>query len=620
MPRKFYVPMVSRRPGKGKHMDNYSLKQMMLYACQYPSPAALEKRFGCSHGTAVRFVRWIKQNKFTLEQLGAMTPTEISTEYYKRKNRTRFNAQGQKIETIKPDLETLNQLVADESKRNGTSRERKLRLTQKAIIEQYYLETPANLALVKQGTHALLSLSRVEAMLKAYRDSKVAVAFRKNHSFGQDCQYDFTGVTLPYGDRKNPLPATFMLGVLPASGYTFVEAIASQKQQDVMPCFANSFKFFGGVPRCLRIDNFKAAVSGAGKFGGVLTADMEALARFFGVDVYACRSGEPTDKGCVEAHVKIVTRYALALANQYIRLGGWFNSLQELNEFIKPLVEKINNRRIRGMAKTRKEIFELEKEYLKKPASWDYEYAQAVNFTVPPTARYTLNEHEYALPPKWIDLNISVELTADRVTFASGPSIIVTYKRQDWVKGLSAMNGFLPEEHEMPEIYNIPTQDAMLLQWANAIGQHVELWVRRMLSTRIVYRDKIRLIVHVLKLSKGFCARNALLDDCVKEQLAQFGMRTLPAQRIINEYGKLTLPDDMRRDEIHSFEQYVAAGKRVLSGESSLMLWSESGLNERKYRQPSKEYLNGSAYYRDKFANVCQDLMPQTSQIKHEAA
>lgn len=182
------------------------------------------------------------------------------------------------------------------------------------------------------------------------------------------------------------------------------------------------------------------------------------------------------------------------------------------------------------------------------------------------------------------------------------------------------MPGFLPQEHEVSEIYNIPTQEAMLLQWAHSIGSHVELWVRRMLSTRIAYRDKIRLIVHVLKLSKGFCARNALLDDCVKEQLAQFGMRTLPAQRIINEYGKLTLPDDMRRDEIHSFEQYVAAGKRVLSGESSLMLWSESGLNERKYRQPSKEYLNGSAYYRDKFANVCQDLMPQTSQIKHEAA
>ena len=72
----------------------------------------------------------------------------------------------------------------------------------------------------------------------------------------------------------------------------------------------------------------------------------------------------------MEAAVKVSNRYILAYLNKYIQNGGWFNNLNEINTFIKPYLDEVNSRTIRGRTKSRKEEFEIESKFLHQPSSW----------------------------------------------------------------------------------------------------------------------------------------------------------------------------------------------------------------------------------------------------------
>ncbi|MCL1604343.1 hypothetical protein M3084_10885, partial [Succinatimonas hippei] len=80
--------------------------------------------------------------------------------------------------------------------------------------------------------------------------------------------------------------------------------------------------------------------------------------RFFNCEVFTCRSRTPQDKTTVEAVVKYVTRYALVQANHYLNEGGRFNSLKELNDYLKPITDKMLQRPLRGLKKSRAQLFE----------------------------------------------------------------------------------------------------------------------------------------------------------------------------------------------------------------------------------------------------------------------
>ena len=395
-----------------------------------------------------------------------------------------------------------------------------------------------------------------------------------------------------------------MLGVLPASGCLFAEAIRSQKTEDVMPCFANSFKFWGVTPACLRVDNFKAAIAHAGKYGGELTPAMDAFARFFDVEVYACRSGCPKDKGCVEAHVKFFTRYALALANHHITNGGWFNNLQELNSFLKPLVAKMNGTARRGYVMTRQEHFELEKKHLRKPASWDYRLVDTLFITVPPTAVFVYHKHEYAIHPKWRGCRISVEISPESITFASGSHLIATYMRKDGIPAMSSMPGFLEQKTEIYEITCIDTQGPMLKEWAEHIGPNTQRWVERVMKSKIAYSDRVRHVVKVLSLPGGLIARGKELEACIEKLLKHYGSGYFPAQKIVDAYEAVKHAEDLSREPLYNHENYLQAGKAVIYGKTEIMSWTNCRPLTKPPRSEPEEFLNDNEHYSLKYAVV----------------
>ncbi|WP_113745144.1 Mu transposase domain-containing protein [Anaerobiospirillum thomasii] len=68
---------------------------------------------------------------------------------------------------------------------------------------------------------------------------------------------------------------------------------------------------------------------------------------------------------------------------------------------------------------------------MQQPASWDYRFFESFIITVSETARFTFEDHTYAIPSKWIGQKVTVHTTNQTVSFLSLDTVIVSYK--EWM-------------------------------------------------------------------------------------------------------------------------------------------------------------------------------------------
>ena len=157
---------------------------------------------------------------------------------------------------------------------------------------------------------------------------------------------------------------------MPAN-YTYAEASYSQGKQDWLMSHVRGFEYYGCVPHIVVPDNLKTGVTDPCLYEPEINRSYTELAEHYGFTVIPARRGHPKDKAKVEKGVNMAQRWILAcLRNRK------FYSLAELNANIRELLEKLNNRKMRKIEKTRKEMFEE----LDKPAAISlpesrYEYA-----------------------------------------------------------------------------------------------------------------------------------------------------------------------------------------------------------------------------------------------------
>ena len=587
-------------------MDQVVLKKALLFALTH-RPSEVEKQLRFKHGTAIRLCKKARALQLTKEQVALMTPQQLSELYYARQQPRCKQDEGK---IIRPDLALLQEKWLQAQPHNSLSRERKLALNYQLIVDLYYLQLPANAELVKQG-YSLLSAGQVLRLWREYRRTRVNAVYRVKHEYGVEAEYDFCGVKLRYYDGTTPCDATILVGVLPASGYFYVKALKDQSLAQVCDGVADSFRFWGGCPQVLRVDNFKAAVSKASHLGGEVNPNFAALARYFNCEVFTCRSRTPTDKGCVEATVKVVTRYALALTQHYLNAGGKFNSLKELNEYLRPLCDRLLKRPIRGIKKSRQELFEeCERPCLRHPDSWDYRFTDTFGLRVPTNGRITFKEHDYALPVSLIGQAVNVETTASSITFTHANVPIATYPRRDG-PGLSTQEDYIPKHHLIYDIFAINHQDSLLLQWALRIGPDVVSWCREALNKKGRYADIVRRVHAVLALPKSYIKLYPQLNLIIKELRGRSLNDKLSSGLIYDKWQQQRHKYDGAQDKCCNAEIYFNSGKAVVTGKASVMVWP--GLSDvTPVTLPSAasahEYLHSVTMYRNRYAAVLSSL------------
>lgn len=612
MPRKGYLDKFLKKIGKGNQMDKQVLKNALLKAVN-SSPKALEEH-GFKHGTAVRLCRKVKDLNLTKEQLNSMTAKEVHNLYYAKKAK---NSSALAVQKIEPDFKLLQEKWNESRIKAQTPSQKKLALNKTTTVELYYYNDETNKELVAKGTHKFYSLSNVLKRWRDYENNKITVTYQRHHEFGGEAEYDFTGVKIPYIQDSVEKFATVIVATLTGSGHIFVKAIENQSLPVVCAAIADSFKYWGGCPNVVRIDNFKAATIKAGRYQGLYTEDFHRLTSFFDVDIYSCRTAMARDKGSVEAVVKYATHYALSIANHRAQNGQPFYSLNEINDFLKPYIEKMNNKKIRGYSKTRQELFdELEKPMLHQPNSWDYLFDESFLYQVPSNGRVLFKNHEYAVNKKWIGETVLVSVTKDTLRISQNSSNIAIYTRKDEQPGLSSKPGITPEPHIYYDIYRIAGEHEILLEWAEHIGAHVKEWCENLLfKNKMVYADKNRIIDKMLSIPKANTRWYKLYNDCIKE-LMRSSMHNVTCYEIEKKWAKVKRDNLFEEDAVYSSKNFKNMALDYIYGKKSYLSWnnndvakasSNTSLNGTNLNAP-REFLNGINLYKNRYKSVNKAL------------
>lgn len=243
---------------------------------------------------------------------------------------------------------------------------------------------------------------------------KINPSMRLVHKAGEKIFVDFSGRTVPIVNPANGVitQAQIFVAVLPASGYPYVTAIASQKKRDFIEAHCDMYEFFGGVSELLVPDNLKSAVTRADRYEPEINMDYAAMARYYGTAVMPTRGYKPQDKAKVEQAVKLVQRWLLARLRNYT-----FYSIQELNKEIQMLLPIYLDKEIKHLGKTRRELFEeLDKPALMPLPAKSYEHKEFKLLKVSKDYHIQLENNFYSVPYQLIGKKVEVWFSAKTVS------------------------------------------------------------------------------------------------------------------------------------------------------------------------------------------------------------
>ncbi|MGA8342591.1 MAG: IS21 family transposase [Candidatus Sulfotelmatobacter sp.] len=170
------------------------------------------------------------------------------------------------------------------------------------------------------------------------------VVLRQEHKAGEKMFVDWAGATIPVYDATTgqAWPASLFVSVLGASSYTYAEATRDQQLEAWIQAHIHALEFFGGVPTVAVPDNTKTAVTRACRYDPDLNPTYQEFAVHYGMGVVPARPYKPRDKAKAESGVQVVERWIVAaLRNRK------FFSLPELNQAIRELLVRLNERPFR---------------------------------------------------------------------------------------------------------------------------------------------------------------------------------------------------------------------------------------------------------------------------------
>lgn len=164
--------------------------------------------------------------------------------------------------------------------------------------------------------------------------------FRIECAPGEEAQVDYgQGVLIrqPDGTRKR---SHVLRVVLSYSRKGYSEAVFHQNTETFIRGLENSFRYFGGVPKTLVIDNLKAAVQQVDWYDPILNPKVEVFCRHYGTVLLPTKPRTPRHKGKVERGIDYVQENALR--------GRTFASLTEENAYLLHWEQTVADQRIHG--------------------------------------------------------------------------------------------------------------------------------------------------------------------------------------------------------------------------------------------------------------------------------
>jgi transposase len=321
---------------------------------------------------------------------------------------------------------------------------------------------------------------------------------RLAHKAGEKLFVDYAGQTIPVVDPQTGevRQAQLFVAVLGGSSYTYVEAQWHQDLPNWTGGHVRAFEFFGGVTEVVAPDNLKAGVRSPCRYEPDLNPTYYELAQHYNVAVVPTRVRKPRDKSKVEVGVQVVERWIAArLRNQL------FVSLAGLNASIRTLLADLNNRPMRHLGQSRRQLFEtLDRPALRPLPAQPYEYAFWKKVRVSIDYHVQFEKHFYSMPYGLIHKEVDLRATENTVEIYYQRQLQASHPRSAVPGRYTTQKDHMPGNHR----HYAEWSPERFLQWAEKLGPNVAQLIAVVLSQRRHPEQTYRTCLGVLGLAKRY--------------------------------------------------------------------------------------------------------------------
>ncbi|NNB92032.1 IS21 family transposase [Corallococcus exiguus] len=322
-----------------------------------------------------------------------------------------------------------------------------------------------------------------------------SVTLRQEHRAGEKCFVDFSGDGVQVVDAVTGevRVAKLFVAVLGASNLTYVEPVFSEDVATWVGCHVRAFEYFGGVSEVVVPDNLKAGVTRAHRYEPDLNPTYADLARHYGFAILPARPRRPRDKAKVEVGVLLAERWILAALRHRP-----FTSLAQVQEAVKPLLEKLNTRPMRKLGKSRWELFEqVEKAALRALPARPYELAFWKKARVNIDYHVELEGHGYSVPYTLVGKPVELRHTEGCVEVFLGGRRVASHVRSQQKGRFTTQAEHMPASHRQHAEWT----PSRLIRWAEGVGPSCAKLVEELMTRRPHPQQGFRSALGVLRLA-----------------------------------------------------------------------------------------------------------------------
>ena len=273
--------------------------------------------------------------------------------------------------------------------------------------------------LVKLGSSASYStLTRYTKDLRAKTD----ICIRFDTEVGEEAQVDFGYCGMQPSPEGKLKKAWFFNIRLSYSRLDYYDIVFDQKVETFIKCHINAFRYFGGVPKVIKIDNLKAAILEANFYEPVFQKYYKKFADYYQFFSLPCRVRKPQEKGKTESAVKFAKTSFFA--------GRKFKNYQTLLLELNNWIEYKCNARVHGTTKkVPRDLFEQEeKKHLIKLPTDDFIISSVGVRKVQRDCHIIVNNNYYSVPYKYVGEDVEVELTNNLLRIFCDNQLITTHE------------------------------------------------------------------------------------------------------------------------------------------------------------------------------------------------
>ncbi|CAO0823362.1 hypothetical protein DFAR_3690002 [Desulfarculales bacterium] len=290
--------------------------------------------------------------------------------------------------------------------------------------------------------------------------------------------------------------------------HTFAEVTWTQGLPDWIGSHQRAFQFFGGVT-----DTSPTS-----------TRPYQEMAAHYGTAVLPARVREPRDKA--EVRVQLVERLILASLRKRT-----FFSLAELNQAIRGLLDRFNNRHFKKLPGSRSSMYEpLDKPALKPPPATAYQYAQWKKAKVHIDYHVEMDRHDYSVPHQLLGKKLEIRYVARTVNCFHKGQRVASHRRILKQSGFTTLAEQMPCSHQKRAKWTPPERT---INWIHKIGEPTAKLAEGIMSRRAHPQQGFRACLGLVTLAKKHS--EARVEVACLRALAYRAFSSKSVERFINK-------------------------------------------------------------------------------------